>query len=350
MIKIITFLIFVIGIAYSMTHPIEGISIALIAGIIDPQVLGMVVADKLANMFMNVSDFDTRTEFSVGTPGTSWTIPLNDLIPAFQRDGNGVTLVPQSLTQDSYKMVVQRAGKSYREDSIDNMVTGDAKKSTLKLSERIAERIRDYMIQSRFWILEGAIPAVNRRGALGTTLTSAEVGAGKRLLGDKSQNLKYLVLHSKTFEDLQLAGAVTWQTMSSIVDTGAGYATRLNLGDVPPANRVATVRGLICVITDYCTTVAGTPTQYVSYELAPYAMGLFFQKMVEISEDKETLVDGGYKFFTPRINFVMCLHGMNYTEGTTPQAYTQAALQSTANYAQVFASAKNVGAVRLLHL
>ncbi len=322
----------------------------LIADIVDPQVLGAVIADKLANMFLNASDIDTRNEFPVATPGTSWEIPLNDLIPAFQRDGNGVTLVPQSLTQDTYKMVVQRAGKSYREDSIDKMVTGDAKKSTLALAGRIADRARDYMIQSRFWILEGAIPAANRRPALGTNLTSAEVGAGKRLLGDKSQNLKYLVLHSKTFEDLQVAGVVTWQTVLNIVDTGAGYATRLNLGDTPPPNKVPTVRGLICIVTDYCTIVAGSPTQYVSYELAPAAMGLFFQKMMEVSEDKETLVDGGYKFFTPRINFVFCLHGMDYTEGTSPQLYTQAALQSAANYTMVFASAKNIGAVRLSHL
>lgn len=346
---IILFLILCVAIISNILDPIGGFSIALIAGIVDPEVLGALVNDKLANMFIETSDFDTKNQFSVGTAGTSWEIPLNDLIPAFQRDGNGVTLVPQSLTQDTYKMVVQRAGKSYREDKIDLMVTGDAKKSTANLAVRIAERVRDYMIQSRFWILEGAIPAANRRGALGTNLTSAEVGAGKLLLGDKSQNLKYLILHSKTFEDLQNAGSVTWQTMANIVDTGTGYATRLNLGDVAPANKVPTVRGLICVITDYCTTVSGTPTQYVSYEIAPSAMGLFFQKNLEISEDKETLVDGGYDFFTPRINFVMCLHGIDYIEGTTPQLYTQAALQNTANYNMVFANAKNIGAVRLLH-
>jgi hypothetical protein len=347
--KTIFILIFAIAFVYSFFNPIEGLSIALIAGIVDPQVLGAVIADKLANMFMNAADIDTRNEFSVGTPGTSWEIPLNDLIPAFQRDGNGVTLVPQSLTQDKYKMVVQRAGKSYREDSIDKMVTGDKKKSTLNLAQRIAERIKDYMIQSRFWVLEGAIPAANRRPALGATLTANEVGAGKRLIGDKSQNLKYAVMHSKTFEDLQIGGWITWQSMVSVIDTGNGYATRFNLGDVPPANRVATIRGLICIVTDYCTTVAGTPTQYVTYLLAPGAMGLFFQKEVEMSEDKETLVDGGYKFFTPRINFVMCLHGMDYTQATSPQLYTQAALQATANYTMVFANAKNVQAVRLLH-
>lgn len=329
---------------------IRPIICTLIAGIIDPQVLGDVIADKLANMFMNVADIDTSNEFSVETPGTSWEIPMNDLIPAFQRDGNGVTLVPQSLTQDVYKMVVQRSGKSYREDRIDNLVTSDAKKSTLNLAQRIAERAKDYMIQSRFWVLEGAIPAVNRRPALGTNLTSAEVGTGKQLLGDKSQELKYAIMHSKVFEDLQAAGFITWQTMASIVDTGAGYATRINLGDVAPANQVPTVRGLICVVTDYCTTVAGTPTQYVTYLLKTGAMGLYFQDTMVVDEDKETLVDGGYKFFTPRIDFVMCLHGMSYIEATVPQLYTQAALINTANYTQKFASTKNIGAIRLLSL
>jgi hypothetical protein len=348
--NIILFLIFAIGIAYSFFNPVEGISIALIAGIIDPQVFGAVLGDQLANMFINIADLDTHNQFSVGTPGTSWTIPLNDLIPAFQRDGNGVTFIPQSLTQDSMKMVVQRAGKSYREDSIDKMVTGDKKKSTLNLAQRIAERAFEYMLQSRFWILEGAIPANNRRPALGTTLTSTEVGAGKISLGDKSNNLKYALMHSKTFEDLQNGGFITQQTMASIVDSGAGYATRLNLGDVPPANRIPVVRGLICVVTDYCTTVTGTPDQYITYLLAPGAMGMFFQKIMEVDDDKEINVDGGYKFFTPRINFVLALHGMSYTEGTTPQAYTQAALQNTANYTQVMASTKNIGAVRLLHL
>jgi len=147
-----------------------------------------------------------------------------------------------------------------------------------------------------------------------------------------------------------MTASINTQIDSAISDISAGYATRFNLGDVPPANRVATVRGLICIVTDYCTTVAGTPTGYITYLVSPGSMGLFFQKNMEVSEDKETLVDGGYKFFTPRINFVMCLHGMDYTEATVPQLYTQAALINTANYTMVFANAKNIGAVRLNHL
>jgi len=349
MFHLIMFLLFVVGIIYGMFNP-EGFGLALIAGVIDPEVFGAMIQDKLANKFLNIPDLDTTDEFSIGTPGTSWEIPMNDILPAFIRDGEGITLVPANLTQDRYKMVVQRAAKAYREQRIDNLITGDPKKSTLKLAERISERAYEYILQSRFWILEGAIPAVNRRPALGTNLTAAEVGQGKFLLGDKGTNIKYLLMHSKTFEDLNTAGAITYQTMANIIDPGGGYTSQINLGDVPPANKVPTVRGLICVVSDYCTTVAGTPTQYVSYELSPQAMGLYFQKNLTVEEDKELLVDGGYKFYVPRVDFVFCLHGMNYSEGTTPQLYTQAALSNTANYAMVFASAKNIGAVRLLHL
>jgi hypothetical protein len=349
MIHLIMFCLFVVGIIYGILGNPEGLGLAMIAGIIDPEVLGDIIQDKLANKFANISDLDTSSEFSVGTPGTSWEIPINDLITAFTRDGEDVTLIPQNLTQDRYKMVVQRAGQAYREQRIDDLITGDIKKSTLKLAERITERAIEYILQSRFWILEGAIPAVNRRGALGTNLTAAEIGQGKFLLGDKSTDLKYILMHSKTFEDLSNAGVIVWQTMVNIVDA-AGYTSQINLGDVPPANKVPTVRGLICVVSDYCTIVTGTPTQYVSYLLSPLAMGMYYQKNLTIEEDKEILVDGGYKFYVPRIDYCLCLHGMNYAEATSPQLYTQAALQNIANYTMIFASAKNIGAVRLLHL
>ncbi len=255
--KVIMFMLFAVGIVYSMFENPAGLGLALIAGIIDPEVLGTIIQDMLANKFVNIPDLDTSGEFAVGTPGTSWEIPMNDLLPSFVRDGEGITLVPQNLTQDRYKMVVQRAGQAYREQRIDNLVTGDANKSTLRLATRITERAVEYILQSRFWILEGSIPSANRRPALGTILTAAEVGQGKFLLGDKGSGLKYLLLHSKTYEDLVNAGAVVFQTLASLIDPGAGYTTRANLGDVPPPNNVATVRGLICVITDFFTTVSG---------------------------------------------------------------------------------------------
>jgi len=346
--KIFSILLFAIGILAGLQDP-KGFGLCLIAGIIDPEVLGDIVQDKLANMLLGIPDLDSTDEFPIGTPGTSWEVPVNDLLPAFTRNGEGVTLVPQNLTQSRYKMVVQRSGQAYREQRIDNLVTGDANKSTLNLGTRIAERARDYIVQSRFWILEGAIPSSNRRSALGTNLTTAEIGAGKALIGDKSSMLKYALMHSKTFEDLNNAGAIVYQTMANVLDPGSGYSSRINLGDTPPANSVPTVRGLICVVSDYCTTVAGTPTQYATYLLGQGAMGMYFQQQLKVDEDQELLIDGGYKYFVPNVDFVLCLHGTSYNEASNPQSYTQVNLQNTANYAQVFSSAKNILAVRLQH-
>ena len=107
--KFIILGIMALGMVLGIVFNPAGFSLCLIAGIIDPEVLGDIVQDKLANLIVNLSDLDSTDEFDIGTPGTSWEIPMNDLLPAFTRNGEGVTLTPQNLTQNRYKMVVQRA-------------------------------------------------------------------------------------------------------------------------------------------------------------------------------------------------------------------------------------------------
>jgi hypothetical protein len=92
---------------------------------------------------------------------------------------------------------------------------------------------------------------------------------------------------------------------------------------------------------------ASSVYKYPTYLLGNEAMGMFFQKNLRIEKGREYLVGGGYDFYTVRADFVMCLHGVDYSESTNPQLYTSAALKSTSNYTLKW-NQKNVKAVRVL--
>jgi len=52
-----------------------------IANIIDPEVLGNISMEKLASMIPNLTGVDSSGEFAIPTPGTSWQIPYNKVLP-----------------------------------------------------------------------------------------------------------------------------------------------------------------------------------------------------------------------------------------------------------------------------
>jgi hypothetical protein len=312
-----------------------------ISDIIDPEVLAAAVNERLAYMIPQIPGLDTSTDFAIGNPGTSWDIPYNKILTDMVIDGESVTLTPQALSQSSYKMVVQRAAQAYKDEDIAKMVA--ASDPANNLTSRLAEKVIEYMLARRLDVLDGAIPTANRyepaSAVVDTVLTTA-----KQKLGDKQETLKFALMHSNTYNKLESLGDIVWQPESNILPV---YTQTNQLG-VSAGNVVPTCAGMRLIQTDKIGVVSqSSKNNYPIYLLGADAMGLFWQKNLTVAQQREELIGGGYTAWVPRINFVMCLHGVSYTESTTPQSYTSANLKLTTNYTLRW-DAKNIAAVRVL--
>jgi hypothetical protein len=308
-----------------------------LADIVVPEILGQMVLEQLQNKILDFPGVDTTTEFAVGTNGTKWEIPYQKLIGDFQVDGEGVTLVPTAATQDTYAHIVNRRGQAYKVPSIDRLAA--YRDPGLFLAEQIAQAISKEMQANRFRILEGAVPSANRHTVSGS-LTDDEVTDAKMLIGDKFVDLKIAAMHSSVYKSLFKAGQIAMQPVGNIVPVNAAQTNMLGIA---PGTNVATISGLQIFITDGITTVSGSPDQYVTYLLGQGAMGLFYQRAPLIEYTREYLSDGGYDIIIPRMDFVQCLHGTDYTS----TSYTDANLSDTDNYDLKW-DQKEVKAVRII--
>ena len=172
-----------------------------LATIVVPEVLGDLVLEKLADKVIALPGVDTTTEFPIGQNGTIWEVPYQKPVSAMIHDGEGITLVPSDVEQTTYRMPVVRRGQAYKIPSIDKLAAH--KDPAGFLSEQIAQVIAEAMQKTRFYVLEGAIPSANRFDADDGICTGDDVSAAKILVGDKYDSMKYLVLHSKVYNDLE---------------------------------------------------------------------------------------------------------------------------------------------------
>jgi hypothetical protein len=329
-----------------------------ISDIVNPQVLGAIVGQKIANILPTIPALDTSNDFPTGSPGTSWELPYNGIIAALGEDGIGTTLTPQQLTQGVCKSVVQRGGQAYKDSDIEKMVAKDNPADALtqdqamdKIVDEFAGNIAgvtvEYLLNRRIAVLEGAIPSANRYDGSAAVLSAAVIRAAKLKLGDKGGKLKYALINSKVYNDLDTNGQIIWQPANAILPL---YGTQVvQLGSNGAITSVPTCGGCICVQTDAVASVATSPTKYPTYLMSEKAMGLWYQRNLTIEYERHSLADGGYTSVTARIDFVLGVHGVSYTESTSPQLYTLAAIKNTANYTLKW-NQKNVGIVRVLSL
>jgi hypothetical protein len=289
-----------------------------ITNIINPEVLSGIVNEKLTNLLLQIPGLDTTTQFPIGEVGTSWKIPYNKVISDIVIDTESTTLTPQTLSQDYYRHVVQRMGQAYKDEDIARMVaTGNPADN---LAARIAEKAYEYMLARRIDILEGAIPTANRYDpAAAPTDTIFSLAKGK--LGSKASMLKVAVMHSNTYNYLERQSDIVFQPMGNILP----LYNQTNILGSTGSGLVPTIAGMVVLQSDAITGVSQSGgTTYPAYLLGNEAMGLFFQKNLAIEKWREPLVGGGYDYYVVRAAFVMCLHGVDYAESSTPQSYTSA--------------------------
>ena len=298
-------------------------AVTRITDVIDPEILGAMVLEKLPNNTVLIPGVFTTSDFPIATEGTIWEIPFNELLGDLETYLAGIDLTAQALGQGDYKMVVIRKAAVYAADKI---VKNAAFKDPMAfVSTQLAtQTIPDMYMATQISIMEGGIPAANRYDGSAANMSADTVRIAKLKLGDKASNLKYILMHSKQFGNLERAKEVVYQRGGSILPL---YETQVtDVGNPQAPNLIATVAGLIIFVSDNCPLDSTSPDVYVAYLMGDGAMGHFWQQQINIDLDRDIFAKEDY--ISPDLDFVMCIHGMDYTSAL----YTVVALETTANY------------------
>jgi hypothetical protein len=146
-------------------------------------------------------------------------------------------------------------------------------------------------------------------------------------------------MHSKVFTDLVIAKEIIYQPRSAILSLAAATAADQVIG--ASNDLVPTIAGMIVMQSDAVEVISGTPDTYAMYLLGDEAMGFFFQRSVNIDEDRSIFLKEDY--WSPDLNDVMTLFGMDYT--STDFTFTE--IKKTANWTLKW-DARQVKAVRYI--
>ena len=310
-----------------------------ITDVIDPEILARMILLRLPNNTILIPGVFTTSDFPMGTKGTIWTIPYNDNLPEFETYLAGTDLTEKKLTQDDYNMVVIRKAALYVADKI---VANAAFKNPMEfVTEQIVTQTLPKMyMDTQISVLEGAIPVANRYDGSGADISATVIRTAKLKLGDKAAQLKHILMHSKVFGDLEIAKEVVYQAKNTILPL---YETQVtNVGGQPVSdNLIATVAGLIIHVSDNCPLGDTSPETYITYMFAEKAMGHFWQQNLNIDLFRD--VKAKEDWISPDLDFVMTLHGVDYTS----TSYTVGNLENQANYTDKW-DQKLIGAVRIV--
>ena len=172
--------------------------------------------------------------------------------------------------------------------------------------------------------LEGAVPTANRFDGSAGVATSNGLYDTKNKIGDQGEELRWVLMHSKVFNDLKKAGEIIYQPAANILSLAASNQRRQVLET--DTDLVPTIAGMIVQSSDLVEVVAGTPITYASYLLGEAAMGFFFQQEVNFDEDRDIFLKED--FWSPDLDDVMTLFGMDFNK--TVYAFTD--LKDPANW------------------
>lgn len=258
--------------------------VTAIADIINPEVLADQVAAKFPNKLAlgNTGLVAVNTTFPLGSPGTHFTIPFWKRMTGFADMTEGVALVPNKVSAAKEQAIVQRGGGAWEVYDTAQLVS--IPNPVEEISNQLSEVSAIYVDDA---LLAAANNTPNTLDASGTTyntagtmeldvLTDALIGK----MGDNYANLianGMIVMHSKVYGDLLKLGYIQNQYQSGMNLVSQGL--------------VPTLLGLPIHVSDRATTaVVSTVTYYTTFVVGPGALGLFYQRNVNVEMDRDILL------------------------------------------------------------
>ncbi len=275
-----------------------------ISDIVNPEVLADQIAAKFPDelVFGNLPIINQSTNFPIGSPGTTFTLPFFKRIGALAALVEGTPMVPGTITTGKENSVVQRAGIA---ESIYDTAELVSIPSVLdEVVSQLSRRTAEYVDSALVTAVEKT-PNVKDYSATGAgTMDDVAIADALYTLGDNHQRLLAsgaFIMHSKVYFDLVKLGKIQ-------NDYQSGIGT-LRTGKVP------FFMGLPIYISDRCTTaVVSSVTQYNSYIVGPGALELFYQRQMMVEFDRDILLRA--TVVAASIDFVTHLNGWDDVSNT----------------------------------
>jgi len=255
-----------------------------ITDIIDPEVLADQISAKFPDMLVlgNSNVVEVDTTFPLGSPGTTFTIPFWKRIGSFASMSEGTALTPGKITTGKERCQVQRAGIAL--EVLDTAQLVSKADPMSEISSQLARRAAEYLDSKLVLAMENTPNTFSATGttynANGTLDQNVIIAALTQKLGDNYFKMLQggrIIMHSKVYGDLMALGVIQnqYQFEGNVLKTGV----------------IPTLLGLPIEVSDRVTTaVVSSVTQYKTYIVAPGALGLFFQRQVNVEMDRDILL------------------------------------------------------------
>lgn len=256
-------------------------AVTAIADIIDPEVLADQVSAKYPDMLTlsQVPGLIVTDTFANGTPGTVLEIPFWKRMGALAAYVEGTPATEQKLTTGRQKAVIQRAIGVWSSYDTASLVS---KADPLgEIADQISRRVAEY-IDNAVKLEADKTPNSYNHTAVGagTMEPNAVIKGLTTTIGDSYASMVSggaIFMHSKVFGDLLQLGEIKndYQSGMGVLQTGM----------------VGRFLGMPVFLSDLVTTATvSSVLNYNTYVVGPEALGLFYQRQVNVERDRDILV------------------------------------------------------------
>ncbi len=259
-----------------------------------------------------VKEFTSSLE--IPSPATNLTI--NSL----STDKDTLVCLHRAIAIGEESNAIRRAGESVLQDFLNQQ------------TEYIAKQVEDRMLYVLKGVFESALAGTHQLDASSATIDVQKIFNAKYKIGDNSDALTTIVMHSKVFQDLALNGLVQYVNAS---DLGKNIAV---------TGRIPTIAGMQIVVSDRMTKDSnGVYHTYLLGENSLYYGLAYFN----VTVGHDNLLAGGTDYAVFNIDFAVHVPGVKFAlSGVTNP--TDAQLQLGTTWEKVADHDKDIHVVEIL--
>lgn len=232
------------------------------------------------------------------------------------------SLTPQELGSYGDKAVIVRRAKSIKDSDLSRIISG--KNAIQAVGGQMAEYNGRQLEKTFVSIIKGvfgiAAFATSHGVTSGTTISAAAIIDAQSLLGEASEQLTTIIVHSKVYASLLKQGLISFVAAAS-------FGERILLQGTLP-----TFLGMRILKNDVlCKPETATPTVYPTYLIGGQPLYLGYQRGLRMETDRNIMIADGVDILKWSMHY--CPHISGFDWDTTLSNPTDVQLATGGNWA-----------------
>lgn len=250
---------------------------------------------------------------------------------------NATPLVAQELQSYTENGVIVRRGKMIQDNDLSRIISG--KNALASVGGQMAEYNGRQLEKTFVSLIKGvfgvAAFATTHSVSSAASISAAAMIDAQALLGEASEQLTTIIVHSKVYAALLKQGLIAFVAAAS-------FGERILLSGTLP-----TFLGMRILKNDVlCKPETTTPTEYPTYFTGGTPLYLGYQRGLRMETDRDITLADGVDILKWSMHY--CPHPMGFTWDTTIQNPTDAQLANGANWAVNETDPSKIKLVRLV--